>query len=102
MPLLLAMFLSGVGFAPALAALYSMISESVQQSAATEVFGWLNTGALVGGAAGTAIGGFLADRAGASGPFVAATLLAVGAAASPLVARIGGPVRGLSMRRDAP
>jgi MFS family permease len=94
--LLLAMFLSGVGFAPALAAMYSMVSAVVAESAATEVFGWLTTAALVGAAAGTALGGVLSDVHGPAGAYLAAAILAVAATASPGVARLAGPVRGLS------
>jgi MFS family permease len=94
--LLVAMFLSGAGFAPALAAMYSMVSGVVAEGAAAEVFGWLTTAALVGASAGTALGGVLSDTQGPAGAYVAATILAVAAAASPGVARLAGPVSGLS------
>ena len=68
-------------------------------SAAAEAFGWLNTGALAGGAAGTALSGVLNDAWGPAGSYVVATALAVGAAVSPLIARLAGPVRGFSAEK---
>lgn len=98
------LFLSGLGFAPALSALYLMVSREIPEQAATEAFGWLNSGALVGGATGTAIAGVATDAYGAAGAVSAATILAVLAALSPLVARIGGPLPGLAeaATRSAP
>ncbi|WP_280834455.1 MFS transporter [Mycolicibacterium frederiksbergense] len=91
-----ALFISGLGFAPAMTALYLMVSTEVADHSATEAFGWLNSAALVGGAAGTAIAGVAADAHGATGPVVVSVLLAVAAACTPVVARIGGPLRGLT------
>ena len=50
-------------------------------------------------AAGTALSGALNDAWGPGGSYVVATALAVGAAVSPLVARLAGPVRGFSAER---
>jgi MFS family permease len=91
-----ALFVSGLGFAPALAALYYMVSKVVDERAAAEAFGWLNTAALVGGAAGTAVAGVMGDVWGPAGAYAAATVLAVAAAASPAVIRLSGPIRGMS------
>jgi MFS family permease len=99
--ILLALFLSGLGFAPALAAIYVMVSAVVREDAATEVFGFLNTASLVGGALGTALAGVLSESAGPTGAFAAATVLAVAAALSPAVARLAGPVAGLTAVKDA-
>lgn len=90
-----ALFVSGLGFAPAMSALYLMVSREIADHSATEAFGWLNSAALVGGAMGTAIAGVAADVYGAAGPVVVSTVLAALAACSPLVARMGGPLRGL-------
>jgi MFS family permease len=91
-----ALFAAGFGFAPGMATLYLMVSRGVEQHAATETFGWLNTGALAGGAIGTAIGGVMTDALGPSGGFVAATVLALLAALSPLIVRSTGPLHGLT------
>jgi MFS family permease len=93
-----ALFAAGFGFAPAMAVLYHAVSRGVTENVAAEAFGWLNTGALAGGAAGTALSGALNDAWGPGGSYVVATALAVGAAVSPLVARLGGPVRGFSAK----
>jgi len=91
-----ALFAAGFGFAPAMAVLYHAVSRGVAENVAAEAFGWLNTGALAGGAAGTALSGALNDAWGPGGSYVVATALAVGAAVSPLVARLAGPVHGFS------
>jgi MFS family permease len=90
-----ALFVSGLGFAPALATLYLMVSRDVEERSSTEAFGWLNSGALVGGALGTAIAGVAADGRGAAGPIVVAVLFGLAAVISPLVARARGPLTGL-------
>jgi MFS family permease len=94
-----ALFAAGFGFAPAMAVLYHAVSRGVAENVAAEAFGWLNTGALAGGAAGTALSGVLNDAWGPAGSYVIATALAVGAAVSPLIARLAGPVRGFSAER---
>jgi MFS family permease len=94
-----ALFVSGFGFAPAMAALYHAVSRGVAEDVAAEAFGWLNTGALAGGAAGTALAGVLNDAWGPGGSYALATALAIAAAVSPLIARLAGPVRGFSAER---
>lgn len=91
-----ALFASGVGFAPAMSALYLMVSRDVADHVATEAFGWLSSAALVGGAAGTALAGAATDAHGAAGAIAVSALLAFGGALSPLVARAAGPLRGLT------
>jgi MFS family permease len=91
--LLLALFLAGFGFAPSLATLYGMVSRTLEEGAAVEAFGWLNTGSLVGAAAGTALAGLLSDRFGPAGAFAAATALAVVGALCPVVALLAGRLR---------
>lgn len=44
-----ALFVSGLGFAPAMSALYLMVSREIEEHSAAEAFGWLNSAALVGG-----------------------------------------------------
>lgn len=94
------LFLSGLGFAPALSALYIMVSSEIEEHVATEAFGWLNSAMFVGGAIGTAVAGVAAEAHGFMGAIVAAALLSVLAAVSPLIARMTGPLRGLYA--DAP
>ena len=89
------LFASGLGFAPALSALYLLVSRAVDENASTEAFGWLNSGALVGGAVGTATAGLAADAHGFGGAVVVSVALATLAALSPVLARVGGPVVGL-------
>ena len=94
------LFVSGLGFAPALAALYYMVSKVVAERSATEAFGWLQTGALVGAAGGSAVGGALGEATGPSGAYAAATAIAVAAALVPLAARALGPLPGLHRSGD--
>lgn len=93
---LAALFASGLGFAPALAALYVMVSREIAEHSAAEAFGWLNSGALVGGAMGTAIGGVIVDSYNPFAVIMVSAALAMLAACTPLVARTAGPVSGLS------
>jgi len=46
---------------------------SVKFSETAEAYGWINTGQLIGAAAGSAVAGFLIDGVGATGAYVAAT-----------------------------
>jgi MFS family permease len=96
---LAALFFSGLGFAPALSALYFMVSREIDEQSATEAFGWLNSGALVGGALGTALAGVATDAFGMTGAVVVSVSLAALAVVSPLIARAVGPLHGLV---DAP
>lgn len=97
---LAALFASGLGFAPALAALYVMVSREIAEHSAAEAFGWLNSGALVGGAMGTAVGGVIVDSYGAFAVIMVSAALALAAACTPLIARTAGPVSGLSVERE--
>jgi MFS family permease len=93
---LAALFASGLGFAPALATLYVMVSHEIADHSTAEAFGWLNSGALVGGALGTAIGGVVADSYSPFAVVMVSAALALTAACTPLIARTAGPVSGLS------
>ncbi|BCI56078.1 MFS transporter [Mycolicibacterium litorale] len=90
------LFLSGLGFAPAMSALFIMVSQAVDDHAATEAFGWLNSAMFVGGAIGTAVAGIATEAHGFLGAVLVAALLAGIGALSPLVARMAGPLHGLS------
>lgn len=91
-----ALFISGLGFAPAMSALYVMVSKEIEEHLATEAFGWLSSAAMVGGAIGTAIAGVATQAHGFYGAVVASVLLGVVATVSPIVARATGPLRGLT------
>ncbi|HWL60578.1 MAG TPA: MFS transporter [Microbacteriaceae bacterium] len=66
------LFLSGLGLAPAMAAMSAQVSSSVRFSETAESFGWVNTGQLIGAALGSAVAGFLIDGIGSIGGFFAA------------------------------
>jgi hypothetical protein len=91
-----ALFVSGFGFAPAMSALYIMVSQEIAEHAASEAFGWLTSAALAGGAIGTAIAGVATDVYGPGGAIAVSVALAAFAAVSPLIARIAGPLHGLA------
>jgi len=91
-----ALFVSGVGFAPAMSALYLMVSREVGQHMATEAFGWLSSAAIVGGSIGTAVAGVATDSYGPHGAVVVSVAMTVLAAVSPLAARAFGPLPGLA------
>ncbi|MGV0743544.1 MFS transporter [Mycolicibacterium sp. XJ870] len=95
-----ALFCSGLGFAPAMSALYLIVSREVDEHSATEAFGWLNSAALVGGAIGTACAGVATEAHGAVGAVAVATVLAAIAACGPLIARAAGPIGGLTDSAD--
>ncbi|MCE7481806.1 MULTISPECIES: MFS transporter [Microbacterium] len=73
-----ALFLAGLGVAPALAVLFAITTASVKFSETAEAFGWAGTGQLIGAAAGSAIAGFLVDGTGGpQGAYLAAVLFAI-------------------------
>ncbi len=73
-----ALFIAGLGIAPALAVLFAITTASVKFSETAEAFGWAGTGQLIGAAAGSAIAGFLVDgTGGAQGAYLAAALFAI-------------------------
>ncbi|BBZ29270.1 MFS transporter [Mycolicibacterium madagascariense] len=92
----IALFFAGFGFAPSMSTLYVAASRAVEAHAAPEVFGWLTTASLAGGASGTALAGVTNDAFGTAGSFAAATLLALVAAVSPVLATLRGPMPELS------
>jgi hypothetical protein len=72
-----ALLIAGVGIAPALAAIFSVVSASVKFSDTAEAYGWVGTGQLIGAGLGSALAGFLIDANGAIGAFWVAIGLAV-------------------------
>ncbi len=73
-----ALFIAGLGIAPALAVLFAITTASVKFSETAEAFGWAGTGQLIGAAAGSAIAGVLVDgTGGAQGAYLAAALFAI-------------------------
>ena len=82
-PVLMAvtMFAAGTVLAPAVGALFERLGALTPDSVRTEVFGWMNGLAMLGGAAGSALAGVVVELAGV--PWVlaiAAVLVLVGAA----------------------
>lgn len=92
----LALFVSGLGFAPALATLYLMVSLSIDSHKAAEAFGWVTTSSLAGAALGTSLAGIASESEGALGSYLLGSAFALVAAAFPVCARLRGPVVGLS------
>lgn len=80
-----AAFVAGLAISPTLIATFGLVEQLVPPSARTEGFTWLNSGLSVGVAAGSALGGSLADGPGSRTAFLtclagALLALAVGAA----------------------
>lgn len=77
--LALTLMLAGIGIAPALAVMFTIVSSSVKFSETAEAYGWVGTGQLIGAAIGSAFAGFFIDRFDAPGAFwVAASFAFVG------------------------
>lgn len=81
------LLLAGLGIAPALGLLYTVISSSVRFSDTAEAYGWLGTGQLIGSAIGAAIAGFAVDAWSAQAAFVVAALFALVTALIAVIAR---------------
>ncbi|RFA11599.1 MFS transporter [Subtercola boreus] len=81
------LFLAGVGIAPALAVMFSIVSSSVRFSETAEAYGWVGTGQLIGAAVGSALAGFLIDAQGPTGAFIVAACLALVGFLVPLLGR---------------
>ncbi|GAA1947164.1 MFS transporter [Agromyces allii] len=92
------LFIAGIGIAPALAVLFSIVSASVKFSDTAEAYGWVGTGQLIGAALGSALAGFSIDGYGAQGAFwIAAGFAFVGVLVPALGRRWHPDLRG----RDA-
>ncbi|WP_167051690.1 MFS transporter [Salinibacterium sp. ZJ77] len=72
-----ALAIAGLGMAPALAVMFTIVSASVKFSDTAEAYGWVGTGQLIGAAIGSAIAGFLIDGMGSAGGFVTALAFSV-------------------------
>lgn len=68
-------FIAGIGVAPALAVLYTMVSATVKFSETAEAFGWLSSGMLIGAAGGAALAGFTVDAYGPLGGIMLSLVL---------------------------
>ena len=76
----LALFVAGLGSAPAVAAISSVIAGSVPFADTAEAYGWITTGQLIGAAVGSALAGIAIDSLGGGRGGMLASL-AVGALA---------------------
>ena len=79
------LFIGGIGTAPMISALFTMVSSTVKFSETAESYGWMQTGHLIGAAAGSAIAGIAIDAVGPRGALVISVIflvLAVGVSAS--------------------
>lgn len=65
--LALALFIAGLGCAPALAAVSSVIAGSVDFADTAEAYSWIGTGQLLGASVGSALAGIAIDQAGGQG-----------------------------------
>lgn len=65
--LAIALFIAGLGIAPALAAVSSVITRAVPFSDTAEAFGWIGTGQLIGTSIGSALAGIAIDASGGHG-----------------------------------
>jgi MFS family permease len=71
------LFVAGLAIAPAFAVLYGLVAAESAPGRATEAFGWLSTGFLVGAAGGAAAGGALVQFGGPRAGYLAAGGLAL-------------------------
>ncbi|WP_309068909.1 MFS transporter [Microbacterium sp.] len=86
-----ALFVAGVGFAPALATMLASTSASVKFSETAEAYGWINTGQLIGAALGSMAAGFAIDGTGALGAYLVSIAMIIGAAVVAAVFHRGFP-----------
>lgn len=61
--------IAGIGIAPALAVMFTIVSASVKFSETAEAYGWVGTGQLIGAALGSALAGFMIDGFDSPGAF---------------------------------
>lgn len=76
----IALLIAGTALAPTFASAYAMVDRVAPAGAVTESFAWLATALAVGGAAGSALAGILADHSGPSAAFVLAGAAGIAAA----------------------
>lgn len=82
---LLVLVVAGLGIAPALAIMFSLIAATITFNESAEAYGWANSGQLIGAALGSAAAGFLIDDMGSNGGFFAASAFALAGAVMPAV-----------------
>lgn len=75
--LCLVLFIGGLGTAPMISALFTMVSSTVKFSETAESYGWMQTGHLIGAALGSAIAGVAIDELGPLGGVIIATAFMV-------------------------
>ena len=63
------LLIAGEAIAPTYATVYAMAEDLVAPGTLTEAFAWLATAVTIGASVGSALGGILADNAGAAGAF---------------------------------
>lgn len=89
--LAVALFVAGLGIAPALAAVSSVISRAVAFSDTAEAFSWIGTGQLIGTSLGSALAGIAIDAAGGHGGVLVAVAICALAALVAAVFRKAQP-----------
>ncbi|WP_413316639.1 MFS transporter [Agrococcus sp. 1P02AA] len=77
----IALFIAGIGTAPALAAFSAIIAGTVKFADTPEAYAWIGTGQLLGAALGSAVAGVAIDAVGSVGAiWVAVAMVAIAAA----------------------
>lgn len=89
--LALMLALSGIGIAPALAVMFTIVSASVKFSETAEAYGWIGTGQLIGAALGSAAAGFMIDGFDAHGGIWVAVAFALLGFVIPIIFRRAHP-----------
>jgi MFS family permease len=84
----IALFIAGIGTAPALAAFSAIVAGTVKFADTPEAYAWIGTGQLLGSALGSAIAGVAIDAiGGVGGVWVAVVLVAIAAAIAAIFRR---------------
>nr|WP_277604020.1 MFS transporter [Agrococcus sp. ARC_14] len=84
----IALFIAGVGTAPALAAFSAIIAGTVKFADTPEAYAWIGTGQLLGAAIGSAIAGVAIDAVGGVGAvWVAVVMVAIAASVAVIFRR---------------
>ncbi|WP_238334751.1 MFS transporter [Kribbella amoyensis] len=78
----IALLLAGCVLAPTVGAMYERLGAMTPDSVRTEIFGWMNSGAMVGAAVGASLAGQVVESFGVRYVWVMAALLTLLAAAS--------------------
>ncbi|GEK79666.1 MFS transporter [Agrococcus baldri] len=84
----IALFIAGLGTAPALAAFSAIIAGTVKFADTPEAYAWIGTGQLLGAAVGSAVAGVAIDAVGGvGGVWVGAVMVAIAAAVAAIFRR---------------